>query len=185
VGLGWDFVFPPGPILARSAVALHLDPTVARIFSSNKIDTAAGPLTGARAYRWVDAPPSSGSSTEPYPHAAVHPGDSRLSDGRRTAPPWAPSAARTPTDGWTCHHQAAPRWGPTRAHPQDLGVAVFWSSTTRRPELRRHLSHGAPSTGGDHGEARARSWSSASRSIHPACGSTTAGGSGHGIFTKR
>jgi hypothetical protein len=96
----------------------------------------------------------------------------------------APFVARTPTDGWTCHRQVAPRQGPTHAHPQDLGAAVFWPSTTRWPELRQHLSHGAPSTGGDHGEARARSRSCASRSIHPACGSTTAGGSGHGIFTK-
>jgi hypothetical protein len=60
--------------------------------------------------------------------------------------------------------------------------AVHGSS---QAQARRHLSHGAPSTGGDHGEARARSRSCASRSIHPACGSTTAGGSGHGIFTQR
>jgi hypothetical protein len=30
---------------------------------------AAGPLADARAHRWVDAPPSSGSSTGPYPHS--------------------------------------------------------------------------------------------------------------------
>jgi hypothetical protein len=153
--------------------------------NSRRDGTAAGPLVDTRARQWVDVPPLSGSSTEPYPRAAVHPGDNRSSDGRRTTPLRAPSAARTPTDGWMCHRQAAPRRGPTRAHPQDLGAVVFWPSTTRRPKLRRDLSHGAPSTGGDHGEARARSWSCASRSIHPTCGSTTAGGSDHGIFTKR
>jgi hypothetical protein len=31
-------------------------------------DATTGPLTDARARRWVDAPPSSGSSAVPYPH---------------------------------------------------------------------------------------------------------------------
>jgi hypothetical protein len=33
------------------------------------IDTAVGLLTSVRTHRWVDVPPSSGSSAEPYPRA--------------------------------------------------------------------------------------------------------------------
>jgi hypothetical protein len=166
----------------------HLDPTVARIFSSNKTDTrfsplnpsaltpfaprrnspsdgtVTGPLASACARRWVDAPPSSGSLTEPYPHASS----------------WSSSGGGSCSRGdHASSHQGA---GERRTNGSPSTRAVHGSSQAR---ARQHLSHGAPSTDGDHGEARAHSRSCASRSIHPECGSTTVGGSGNGIFTQR
>jgi hypothetical protein len=49
--------------------------------SAEEDGTAAGPLTGARARRWVDAPQSSDSSAGPYPHG--HGGSRARSRERR------------------------------------------------------------------------------------------------------
>jgi hypothetical protein len=43
VGLGQDFVFPPGLIWARSSPAAHLDLMVARPFGSNKTSNSPSP----------------------------------------------------------------------------------------------------------------------------------------------
>jgi hypothetical protein len=66
-----------------------------------------GPLAGACAHRWVDTPPSSGSSARPYPCSR-----SRIEE----------------------------RWCALII--DDLAA-----------QARQHLSHDAPSSGGDHGEA--------------------------------
>jgi hypothetical protein len=98
--------------------------------------TTAGPLAGARARRWVDASPSSGSSAEPYPCTTASERPTTLVGGRaarrRMAPPLALSLARAPADGWTHRSRAAPRQGPTRmamAGPEPVAVSGGSRST--------------------------------------------------------
>jgi hypothetical protein len=101
VGLGRKSCFPPRPRLGPVIVSRpstsnghawnpdeqkrdrhpHVNPRVhvgsfslpraAPCRSSPRDGTATGPLTGARARRCVDTPPSSGSSAEPYPRTAA------------------------------------------------------------------------------------------------------------------
>jgi hypothetical protein len=98
VGLGRESCVPPGPrlsplnvsrpstsnghawipaeqnvvgALARTLGFIRASSRRAALRSSPRDGTATGPLAGARTRRWVDAPPSSGSSAEPYPLTAA------------------------------------------------------------------------------------------------------------------
>jgi hypothetical protein len=86
--------------------------------SSSRDGIAVGPLADARTCRWVDAPPSSGSSAEPYPRTRASERATALvgrrATQRRMVSSQALSSARAPADGWTHRRQAAPRQGPTR-----------------------------------------------------------------------
>jgi hypothetical protein len=107
-GLGQKLAAYMGCDAAHSISSFRTNPTVTHYSGTNK--------TGARV-----------SSHKPSAHLLIlalshmsqdSATDGRPSDGRRmTAPPRTPSPTGAPTNGWTCHRQAAPRWGPTHVHP--------------------------------------------------------------------
>jgi hypothetical protein len=93
---------------------------------------------------------------------------------RTTVPPWAPSPVRVPTDGWMCRRRVAPRWGPTHVHRQGS-----------RSDGVLRLLHAPRLAAATMARLERATMSCASRSIHAVCGSTTAGGGGHGICAQR
>jgi hypothetical protein len=69
--------------LAQTLGFIRASSRHAALRSSPRDGTSTGPLASARAHRWVDAPPSSGSSTEPYPRTAASERPRSLVDERR------------------------------------------------------------------------------------------------------
>jgi hypothetical protein len=142
VGLGQESCVPPGPrlsllnvsrpsasnghvwipaeqnavgALARTLGFIRASSDRAALRSSPRDGTATGPLTGARARQWVDVPPSSGSSVEPYPRTAGSKRPRLLVDKRRGG-------------GWRrrgpSHRRARPPMGGRAAVERLLGVAL-------------------------------------------------------------
>jgi hypothetical protein len=122
---------PAGPLTpVRPSLTVHRDPTATWLFCSNK--------TQQRVQRNPRVRISSLALFSHTPHRNTPSGGRPSNEWRTMVPPWTPSPVPAPTDGWTRHRQAAPRWGPTH---------------TRLHESR---SGDGSSSCGDHGELEHR-----------------------------